>query len=64
VTLLCRKTLEPVGDRLLFPPETTGDAKVWIFTRAGELPFAGYPVIGSAFILAELLCSQDTIEHV
>ncbi len=31
------------------------DARVRIFTPAAELPFAGHPVLGSAFVLAELL---------
>ncbi len=39
------------------PPEEPekSDARVRIFTPATELPFAGHPVLGSAFVLAELL---------
>jgi trans-2,3-dihydro-3-hydroxyanthranilate isomerase len=38
------------------PPETANtDARIRIFTPAGELPFAGHPVLGSAFVLADLL---------
>ena len=37
------------------PPQTTGDARIRIFTPARELPFAGHPVLGSAFVLADLL---------
>ena len=29
------------------------DACVWIFTPAIELPFAGHPILGTAFVLAE-----------
>jgi trans-2,3-dihydro-3-hydroxyanthranilate isomerase len=37
------------------PPEAGGDARIRIFTPAIELPFAGHPVLGSAFVLADLL---------
>jgi len=37
------------------PPEDTGDARLRIFTPANELPFAGHPVLGSAFVLGETL---------
>ncbi len=39
----------------MFPAETAGtDVRVRIFGRAGnEMPFAGHPVIGSAFALAD-----------
>ena len=36
----------------LFPSERGGAAKMRIFTPAVELPFAGHPVIGTAFALA------------
>jgi trans-2,3-dihydro-3-hydroxyanthranilate isomerase len=36
------------------------DARVRIFTPATELPFAGHPVLGTAFLLAE----QRGLEHV
>ena len=36
----------------VFPPESGGDRKVRIFTPAAEVPFAGHPNIGTAFILA------------
>jgi trans-2,3-dihydro-3-hydroxyanthranilate isomerase len=42
------------------PPEAGGDARVRIFTPASELPFAGHPVLGSAFVLAEQL-GQSTV---
>ena len=37
------------------PPEHGGDVRVRIFTPAGELPFAGHPVLGSAFVLGDVM---------
>jgi len=38
------------------PPEDPGaDARVRIFTPGGELPFAGHPTLGSAWVLAAIL---------
>jgi trans-2,3-dihydro-3-hydroxyanthranilate isomerase len=38
----------------VFPAETSGtDVRLRIFGRGGEMPFAGHPVIGSAFALAD-----------
>jgi trans-2,3-dihydro-3-hydroxyanthranilate isomerase len=34
------------------PPESDGHARIRIFTPATELPFAGHPTLGSAFVLA------------
>jgi trans-2,3-dihydro-3-hydroxyanthranilate isomerase len=34
------------------PPRQGGDAWIRIFTPGAELPFAGHPVLGSAFVLA------------
>jgi trans-2,3-dihydro-3-hydroxyanthranilate isomerase len=34
-----------------FAAEQGGDARIRIFTPAAELPFAGHPVLGSAFVL-------------
>jgi trans-2,3-dihydro-3-hydroxyanthranilate isomerase len=42
------------------PPRAGGDARIRIFTPAGELPFAGHPVLGSAFVLADQL-KQDSV---
>jgi trans-2,3-dihydro-3-hydroxyanthranilate isomerase len=39
---------------LLTPPEGA-DARVRIFTPATEMPFAGHPVLGTAFVLGERL---------
>jgi trans-2,3-dihydro-3-hydroxyanthranilate isomerase len=36
----------------LLPAENGGDARVRIFTPTRELPFAGHPTLGTAFVLA------------
>ncbi len=36
----------------VFPPEDDGHVRIRIFTPATELPFAGHPTLGSAFVLA------------
>jgi trans-2,3-dihydro-3-hydroxyanthranilate isomerase len=36
----------------VYPPEADGHVKLRIFTPASELPFAGHPVLGTAFVLA------------
>jgi trans-2,3-dihydro-3-hydroxyanthranilate isomerase len=35
----------------LFPPEEGGDYRVRIFTPAHELPFAGHPLVGTAYVI-------------
>ena len=35
----------------LLPPENDGDFRVRIFTPGQELPFAGHPLVGSAFVI-------------
>jgi len=35
----------------VYPAEGEGHARIRIFTPASELPFAGHPVLGSAFVL-------------
>jgi trans-2,3-dihydro-3-hydroxyanthranilate isomerase len=37
----------------VLPPEGEAHARVRIFTPATELPFAGHPVLGTAFVLGE-----------
>lgn len=37
----------------VLPPQQGGDARVRIFTPANELPFAGHPVLGTAFVIGE-----------
>ena len=44
----------------LLPSQSAGDALVRIFTPGGELPFAGHPVLGTAFVVAQALGS-DTV---
>jgi trans-2,3-dihydro-3-hydroxyanthranilate isomerase len=36
----------------VFPPKDGGHARIRIFTPAVELPFAGHPILGTAFVLA------------
>jgi trans-2,3-dihydro-3-hydroxyanthranilate isomerase len=36
----------------VYPPEDGGHARIRIFTPSGEIPFAGHPVLGTAFVLA------------
>jgi trans-2,3-dihydro-3-hydroxyanthranilate isomerase len=36
----------------VFPPEADGHVKMRIFTPANEMPFAGHPTLGTAFVLA------------
>src|SRR5580698_3923825 len=38
----------------VLPPEHGGDAHVRIFTPQAELPFAGHPILGTAFVLGSL----------
>ena len=35
----------------VYPPEGEGHVRIRIFTPAAELPFAGHPVLGTAFVL-------------
>jgi trans-2,3-dihydro-3-hydroxyanthranilate isomerase len=53
------ETLQPLAKEMgfsetvfVYPPESDGHARLRIFTPAVELPFAGHPVLGSAFVLA------------
>lgn len=39
----------------LFPPQDGGDARMRIFTPRTELPFAGHPVLGTAFVVGTAL---------
>jgi trans-2,3-dihydro-3-hydroxyanthranilate isomerase len=36
----------------VYPPEQGGHVRMRIFTPTGEIPFAGHPVLGTAFVLA------------
>jgi trans-2,3-dihydro-3-hydroxyanthranilate isomerase len=42
----------------LLPPEGDADARLRIFTPATELPFAGHPVLGAAFVVGAGLGSE------
>jgi trans-2,3-dihydro-3-hydroxyanthranilate isomerase len=39
----------------VLPAEQGGHARIRLFTPASELPFAGHPVLGAAFVIGELL---------
>jgi trans-2,3-dihydro-3-hydroxyanthranilate isomerase len=43
----------------VYPAEGDGHARIRIFTPAAELPFAGHPVLGTAFVLAGALQLQE-----
>src|SRR6202050_3568217 len=45
----------------VFPPEQGGDVRVRIFTPSTELPFAGHPVLGTAFVVGALDSSLGTV---
>jgi trans-2,3-dihydro-3-hydroxyanthranilate isomerase len=56
---ISEEMLQPLAKELGFsetvfvlPPEAGGHARIRIFTPVAELPFAGHPVLGSAFVLA------------
>jgi trans-2,3-dihydro-3-hydroxyanthranilate isomerase len=56
---LAEETLQPLAREINFsetvyvlPAEAGGTARVRIFTPAQELPFAGHPILGTAFVLA------------
>src|SRR5919205_156459 len=36
----------------VYPPESDGHVRMRIFTPATEVPFAGHPTLGTAFVLA------------
>ena len=39
-------------------PDIQADAHIRIFTPGGEIPFAGHPTLGSAWVLADILRTQ------
>jgi trans-2,3-dihydro-3-hydroxyanthranilate isomerase len=41
----------------LLPPQDGGDARLRIFTPSAELPFAGHPILGTAFVVGTALGS-------
>lgn len=47
---------------VLAPDDAANTARVRIFNRTAEMPFAGHPNVGTAFVLAQLgLASGDTL---
>jgi len=44
----------------LLPPENGGDYRIRIFTPASELPFAGHPLVGSAYVIVSEEMKQKT----
>lgn len=49
---------------VLPPTEARNTARVRIFTPGGELPFAGHPTVGTAFVLAALGLLPTTIDSI
>jgi trans-2,3-dihydro-3-hydroxyanthranilate isomerase len=45
----------------VYPPENGGHAKVRIFTTSTEVPFAGHPCLGAAFVMATPLQLVDIV---
>jgi trans-2,3-dihydro-3-hydroxyanthranilate isomerase len=45
----------------LLPPENGGDVRVRIFTPEAELPFAGHPVLGTAFVVGGALGAETVV---
>ncbi len=43
----------------VLPPEQGGHARVRIFTPGAELPFAGHPILGTAYVLGEPLRTDE-----
>src|SRR3954452_14587987 len=43
----------------VYPPEGDGHVRMRIFTPVAELPFAGHPTLGTAFVLAAPLQLQE-----
>jgi trans-2,3-dihydro-3-hydroxyanthranilate isomerase len=43
----------------VLPADADGHARIRIFTPASELPFAGHPTLGSAFVLAQPLQLEE-----
>jgi len=41
----------------LLPAEADGDVRIRIFTPVAELPFAGHPILGTAFVVADALAT-------
>jgi trans-2,3-dihydro-3-hydroxyanthranilate isomerase len=62
---LPKERLQPLARELnlsetvfVYPPEAGGHVKIRIFTPTSEVPFAGHPMLGTAFVLAGPLQSR------
>jgi trans-2,3-dihydro-3-hydroxyanthranilate isomerase len=62
------RAMQPIARELnlsesvfVLPPQRSGDARIRIFTPAGELPFAGHPVLGTAIVLGRALGADEVI---
>ena len=42
----------------VYPPSAEGNVRIRIFTPALELPFAGHPILGTAFVLARAAAAR------
>jgi trans-2,3-dihydro-3-hydroxyanthranilate isomerase len=63
---LREQVLQPLARELnlsetvfVYPAEGDGHAKIRIFTPAAEIPFAGHPTLGTAFVLAAPLQLEE-----
>ncbi len=45
----------------VLPPVDGGDVRIRIFTPSSELPFAGHPVLGTAFVVGEALRTERVV---
>ncbi len=45
----------------LAPPSSGGDVAMRIFTPGGELPFAGHPVLGTAFVVGTAIAAEAVV---
>jgi trans-2,3-dihydro-3-hydroxyanthranilate isomerase len=58
-TAIAEELMQPLAREMnysetvfVLPPAAGGDVRIRIFTPAAEIPFAGHPTLGSAFVLA------------
>jgi len=65
---LAEERLQPLARELnlsetvyVYPAEQGGHARIRIFTPMDELPFAGHPVLGTAFVLAAPLQLEEIV---
>jgi trans-2,3-dihydro-3-hydroxyanthranilate isomerase len=65
---IAEELLQPLARELnfsetvfLYPPSSGGSARMRIFTPKVEMPFAGHPVLGTAFVLADKLGKDEIL---